>query len=124
MTEQHRRDKGTLLLAFIVGLSVHGTFSALFNSAVHFSVFPVLALCLAVYCFHQRYLNLMLPEGMPKLVTGTFFLGLFSYNALMRAEYPEAGSNYFSAVFIVIIALWLYRAMKQRRATGQDEVTE
>ena len=29
MTEQHRRDKGTLLLAFIVGLSVHGTFSAL-----------------------------------------------------------------------------------------------
>ena len=54
MTEQHRRDKGTLLLAFIVGLSVHGTFSALFNSAVHFSVFPVLALCLAVYCFHQR----------------------------------------------------------------------
>ena len=63
MTEQHRRDKGTLLLAFIVGLSVHGTFSALFNSAVHFSVFPVLALCLAVYCFHQRYLNQMLPEG-------------------------------------------------------------
>ena len=83
MTEQHRRDKGTLLLAFIVGLSVHGTFSALFNSAVHFSVFPVLALCLAVYCFHQRYLNQMLPEGI--------FLGL---GAFLTAESRKAKKNH------------------------------
>ena len=119
MTEQHRRDKGTLLLAFYCRAFSTRYFSALLIPQSIFRFFRFWHCAFAVYCFHQRYLNQMLPEGMPKLVTGTFFLGLFSYNALMRAEYPEAGSNYFSAVFIVIIALWLYRAMKQRRATGR-----
>lgn len=51
------QDKGTLLLALIAGLSINGTFAALFSSIVPFSIFPVLSLLLTVYCLHQRYQN-------------------------------------------------------------------
>lgn len=39
MTEQNTRDKGTLILAFIAGLSINGSFSALFTDGVPFSFF-------------------------------------------------------------------------------------
>ncbi|EJP4075155.1 DUF1422 family protein, partial [Escherichia coli] len=38
------QEKGTLLLALLAGLSVNGTFAALFSSVVPFSVFPIIAL--------------------------------------------------------------------------------
>lgn len=57
------QDKGTLLLALIAGLSINGTFAALFSSIVPFSIFPVLSLLLTVYCLHQRYQNLVCPWG-------------------------------------------------------------
>ena len=51
------QDRGTLLLALIAGLSINGTFAALFSSIVPFSIFPILSLVLTVYCLHQRYQN-------------------------------------------------------------------
>lgn len=44
------QDRGTLLLALIAGLSINGTFAALFSSIVPFSIFPILSLVLTVYC--------------------------------------------------------------------------
>lgn len=55
--KQSGQDKGTLLLALIAGLSINGTFAAIFSSIVPFSIFPLIALVLTVYCLHQRYLN-------------------------------------------------------------------
>lgn len=121
MTERNCHEKGTLLLSFIIGVAVHGTFSTLFNSFVSFSIFPILALCLAVYCFHQRYLHHPIPEGLPKIVTGLFFLGLFAYNALLRVEHPEMGSNFFSSIIIVALVFWLYRSIKVRKEQCQIE---
>lgn len=41
--KQSNQDKGTLLLALVAGLSINGTFSALFSSIVPFSVFPIIS---------------------------------------------------------------------------------
>ena len=38
--KQANQDRGTLLLALVAGLSINGTFAALFSSIVPFSVFP------------------------------------------------------------------------------------
>lgn len=55
--KQANQDRGTLLLALVAGLSINGTFAALFSSIVPFSVFPIISTVLTVYCLHQRYLN-------------------------------------------------------------------
>ena len=55
--KQANQDRGTLLLALVAGLSINGTFAALFSSIVPFSVFPIISLVLTVYFLHQRYLN-------------------------------------------------------------------
>ena len=49
MIEQNPRDKGTLLLAFITGLAINGSFSVLFSTFVPFSIFPLIALGLAAW---------------------------------------------------------------------------
>ncbi len=59
--KQANQDRGTLLLALVAGLSINGTFAALFSSIVPFSVFPIISLVLTVYCLHQRYLNRTMP---------------------------------------------------------------
>lgn len=63
--KQANQDRGTLLLALVAGLSINGTFAALFSSIVPFSVFPIISLVLTVYCLHQRYLNRTMPVGLP-----------------------------------------------------------
>jgi hypothetical protein len=66
------QDKGTLLLALIAGLSINGTFAALFSSIVPFSIFPILSLLLTVYCLHQRYQNRSMPVGLPGLAAAFY----------------------------------------------------
>ena len=124
MTDHNSHEKSTLLLAFVVGLSTHGTFSALFNALVEFSIFPIITLVLAVYCLHQRYLNHAMPVGLPKFVVGIFFLGLFGYADLLRAQYPEFGSNFIPATIIVILALWLYTSWKSRKKELAERAAE
>lgn len=72
--KQSGQDKGTLLLALIAGLSINGTFAAVFSSIVPFSIFPLIALVLTVYCLHQRYLNRTMPVGLPGWPRPALFL--------------------------------------------------
>ncbi|CBJ83366.1 putative membrane protein [Xenorhabdus bovienii str. Jollieti] len=113
--EQYRQDKSTMLLALIVGLATHGTFSAFFNSLVPFSIFPIIALVLSLYCLHHRYLNYPMADGLPKLVAGCFFLGIFIYSAIIRVEYPEIGSNFLPVVIDAALVFWIYRKIKGRK---------
>lgn len=71
--KQSGQDKGTLLLALVAGLSINGTFAALFSSIVPFSVFPIISLVLTVYCLHQRYQNRTMPVGLPGLAAACLF---------------------------------------------------
>ena len=83
--KQANQDRGTLLLALVAGLSINGTFAALFSSIVPFSVFPIISLVLTVYCLHQRYLNRTMPVGLPGLAAAFFFFCAGSMLVLFSA---------------------------------------
>ncbi|HBC5915231.1 TPA: YijD family membrane protein [Proteus mirabilis] len=120
--EQNRCEKSTLLLSVVIGVALHGSYSTLFNPLIGpWSIFPLISLVLAVYCLYQRYLNQPMTDGMPKLIFSFFLLGLFGYNAYLKTSNPEMGSNFFSSVCIVIIALWIYRQIKQRKRLREQE---
>lgn len=117
--KQANQDRGTMLLALVAGLSINGTFAALFSSIVPFSVFPIISLVLTVYCLHQRYLNrtmpVGLPVGLPGLAAACFILGVLLYSTVVRAEYPDIGSNFFPAVLSVIMVFWIGAKMRNRK---------
>ncbi|WP_058913721.1 YijD family membrane protein [Entomohabitans teleogrylli] len=118
--KQTIQERGTLLLAFVAGLSVNASFSALFSSMVSFSVFPIIALVLAVYCLHQRYQNRTMPLGLPAIAAACFVLGVVLYSAVVRAEYPEIGSNFLPSVLSVILVLWIGVKLRARKAAGVE----
>ena len=88
--KQSGQDKGTLLLALIAGLSINGTFAAIFSSIVPFSIFPLAAAC--------------------------FILGVLLYSTVVRAEYPDIGSNFFPAVLSVALVFWIGSRMRSRKS--------
>jgi len=115
MTHPGIRDKSTLALAFITGLAINGSFSVLFSAFVPFSIFPLIALGLAAWCLHQRYLNTNMPDGMPGLAAAFFLLGILVYSALVRAEYPDIGSNFVPTVLMVALVFWIATRFKRKR---------
>lgn len=110
------QERGTLVLAFIAGLAVNGTFAALFSSVVPFSIFPFITLVLTVYCLHQRYLNRTMPVGLPGLAAACFVLGVLLFSAVIRAEYPVIGSNFLPAVLSVTLLFWIGFKIRKRMA--------
>jgi len=92
--KQSGQDKGTLLLALVAGLSINGTFAALFSSIVPFSTMPV---------------------GLPGLAAACFILGVLLYSTVVRAEYPDIGSNFFPAVLSVILVFWIGFKVRNRK---------
>ncbi|CUU22369.1 membrane protein [Duffyella gerundensis] len=115
MISKYPRDKGTLVLAFITGLSINGSFSVLFSSFVPFSIFPLIALALAAWCLHQRYLNRAMPDGMPSIAAAFFLLGILVYSALVRAEYPDMGSNFVPTILMVALVFWIGYRLKRHK---------
>ncbi|MCX8959213.1 YijD family membrane protein [Erwinia psidii] len=109
------RDRGTLLLAFLTGLSINGTFSVFFSTLVPFSVFPMIALGLSAWCLHQRYLNRSMPEGMPSVAAAFFLLGILLYSAIVRAEYPDLGSNFIPTILMVALVFWIGLKLRSRK---------
>lgn len=123
MTERVTREYRTLLLAFITGLSINGTFNALFDSVISFSIFPIIALCLSVYCLHQRYVTYPMPEGTPGLAASCFLLGIFLYSSVIRAEYTGMGSNFLLTIICVALVFWIgYKLnLTQHKAAKQTD---
>lgn len=107
MTEKTKKEFGPLLMAFIAGISLNGSFNALFDSVITFSIFPLIALGFAVYFLHQRYVSQPMPEGMPSLVVCCFLLGLFLYSAVIRAQYLSMGSNFLLTIICVALVFWI-----------------
>lgn len=118
--KQPRRETGTLLLALITGLAINGSFNALFSAFVPFSIFPLLALILAVYCLHQRYLNFAMPQGLPVLAGACFLLGILLYSAIVRVEHPAIGSNFVPSILSVVLVFWILFKLKARKLAQTD----
>lgn len=114
------QEKRTLLLALIAGLSINGTFAALFSSIVPFSIFPIISLVLTVYCLHQRYQNRTMPVGLPGLAAACFILGVLLYSAVVRAEYPAIGSNFLPSVLSVVLLFWIGFRLRRRKNQSLD----
>lgn len=115
MVRQKLSDNGTLLLAFIIGLSLGGSFFSLFSAVVSFSFFPIIAFGLASWCLHQRYRDQAMPEGVPALAAAFFLLGVLCYNAVIRAEYPAIGSNFVPVILMVTVIFWIGLRIKKNK---------
>ncbi|STJ83273.1 inner membrane protein [Escherichia coli] len=50
-----------------------------------------------------------MPVGLPGLAAACFILGVLLYSTVVRAEYPDIGSNFFPAVLSVIMVFWMAR---------------
>ncbi|MDY0972764.1 YijD family membrane protein [Siccibacter turicensis] len=109
------QEKGTLLLAFVAGLSINGTFTALFSDIVPFSIFPIISLVLSAWCLHQRYQNRTMPLGLPGIAAACFLLGVLVYSTVVRAEYPAIGSNFVPSILTVILLFWIIFRLRSRR---------
>ncbi|WP_174850080.1 YijD family membrane protein [Yersinia artesiana] len=118
--KQPHRETGTLPLALITGLAINGSFNALFSAFVPFSIFPLLALILAVYCLHQRYLNFAMPQGLPVLAGACFLLGILLYSAIVRVEHPAIGSNFVPSILSVVLVFWILFKLKARKSAQTD----
>lgn len=86
--------KKTLLLAVTVGVCSNAILSTLTVTEVTFSIFPLIALVLAVQMLYQNYLRNPIAEDLPLVGLACFFVGAFGYSAFIKAQYPEAGSNF------------------------------
>lgn len=111
------QEKSTLLLALVAGMSINGTCSAFFSSIVPFSVFPLISLVLAIWCLQQRYQHRTMPSGLPGLATACFVLGILVYSTVVRAEYPDIGSNFLPVVLSVILLFWIGYKIRTRRVS-------
>ena len=54
---------------------------------------------------------------MPSLAAAIFLLGILVYSALVRAEYPDIGSNFIPTILMVALVFWI--AMRFRRSKNK-----
>lgn len=109
------QERGTLVLACIAGISINGSFAALFSAQVPFSIFPLIALALAVYTLSQRYKDSTMAEGLPGLAVAWFVLGILLYSTFIRVVHPDIGSNFLPSILSVILLFWVYAKMRTRK---------
>ena len=107
MSNGNKSEKKTLILALVAGMCGDALLSWLTMSEVSFSIFPLIALVLAVQALYQEYLNNPVSEDIPLVGLAGFFVGAFGHSAFIKAQYPEAGSNFFAILVSMILLAWI-----------------
>ncbi|MGL5728525.1 MAG: YijD family membrane protein [Plesiomonas sp.] len=102
-----RKELKPLLFALLVGFCGNATAATLFNSHVTFSLFPVIALVLSVYCLYQRYVSAPLQNDSPLLTGLSFIFGVLAYSVFVRVEHPEIGSNFIPLMLCMALLFWI-----------------
>ncbi|WPC73996.1 YijD family membrane protein [Vibrio porteresiae] len=100
-------ERKTLVLALIAGMCGDAILSWLTMSEVSFSIFPLIALVLTLQALYQEYLRHPIAEDVPLVGLACFFVGAFGHSAFLKAQYPEAGSNFFSLIILLVLVLWI-----------------
>jgi len=96
-----------MLYSFIIGMSLTASFYMMTESAIPFSLFPLLTLFFSINHFYRIYMNQTKNEKVISTTWISFFIGVFFYAALTGAAYPELGSNFFSVMIALILGIWL-----------------
>ena len=105
--EQTKAERKTLVLSLLAGLCGNATLAVFTSSAVAFSIFPVIAFALALYCLYQEYLSKPMAEGTPAIAFACFLVGAFGYSGFVRAQVPDMGSNYFQLIVSLGLIIWV-----------------
>ena len=98
MHESNAIPKKPLLLALLIGICGDAFLSVLTESVVPFSFFPLIALLLAAYQLYQHYRHEPMVGNTPSSILLCYFIGVFGHSALLKVQYPELGSNFFSLI--------------------------
>jgi len=106
-TNNRCSEHKTLVLALIAGMCGDALLSWLTLSEVSFSIFPVIALVLAVQALYQEYLRNPVAEDIPLVGLACFFVGAFGHSAFVKAQYPESGSNFLSIIVVLLLMIWI-----------------
>ena len=100
-------EKKTLIMALIAGMCGDALLSWVTMSEVSFSIFPLIALVLSVQALYQEYLRNPVSEDIPLVGLACFFVGAFGHSAFVKAQYPDAGSNFFAIVVSLLLLVWI-----------------
>ncbi|USD32390.1 MULTISPECIES: YijD family membrane protein [Vibrio] len=100
-------EKKTLVLALVAGMCGDALLSWLTMSEVSFSIFPLIALVLSVQTLYQEYLRNPVSEDIPLVGLACFFVGAFGHSAFVKAQHPDAGSNFFAIIVSLLLLLWI-----------------
>lgn len=80
-------ERKTLVLAVIAGVCGDALLSWVTMSEVGFSIFPLIALVLAVQALYQEYLTNPVSEDIPLVGLACFFVGAFGHSAFVKAQH-------------------------------------
>ena len=64
--------------------------------------------------------GLSINGALPGLAAAFFILGVLLYSTVVRAEYPDIGSNFFPAVLSVAMVFWIGYKMRNRKNTAAE----
>ncbi|EJI1280343.1 YijD family membrane protein [Vibrio vulnificus] len=113
-------ERKTLVLALITGMCGDAILSWLTMSEVSFSIFPIIALVLAVQALYREYLNHPVSEEIPLVGLACFFVGAFGHSAFIKAQHPEAGSNFFAIMVVLLLLAWIGSKLGYIRRPSAD----
>ncbi|AZL85963.1 MULTISPECIES: YijD family membrane protein [Aliivibrio] len=105
--ENSRNERKTLALSVVTGLCLNAVWVGFTVTEVTFSIFPIIALILAAQGLYQEYLREPKGDDTSLIAVACFFVGLFGHSALVKAQYPEVGSNFFSILVALALLLWI-----------------
>ena len=113
-------ERKTLVLALIAGMCGDALLSWLTMSEVGFSIFPIIALVLAVQTLYKEYLSNPVSEDIPLIGLACFFVGAFGHSAFLKAQYPESGSNFFAIMVSMLLMLWIGKKLGYMSKSKED----
>ena len=56
---------------------------------------------------YQEYLTNPVSEDIPLVGLACFFVGAFGHSAFVKAQHPDAGSNFFAIIVAMLLLAWV-----------------
>ncbi|MGL4933386.1 MAG: YijD family membrane protein [Aeromonas sp.] len=120
MSESLIIPKKPLVLAMLIGICGDASLTQLTNSIVPFSFFPLIAFWLAAHQLFHYYRHHPMVGNTPLCTLLCFLIGSFGHSALLKVQFPELGSNFFSLIMMLLLLAAL--SIKLGLSIGKKEM--